>query len=155
MAAALRETKPGTAWVVATGALTNAAALFIAHPDLAEHVKGFSAMGGSIGGGFTPAPMGKVDGVDRIGNWTPWAEFNVLIDPEAASFLLEHPVLAPKTTLVPLDLTHLVLATKDVQESILYGPSGGDGSAPREGRGKSDLRVMLVELLNFFAGTYR
>ena len=63
MAAALRETKPGTAWVVATGALTNAAALFIAHPDLAEHVKGFSAMGGSIGGGFTPAPMGKVDGV--------------------------------------------------------------------------------------------
>ncbi len=170
MAAALRAAAPGRAWVVATGALTNVAALFLAHPDLAAGVAGLSVMGGSVGGGFTAAPMGKVevDGggrrVERIGNWTPWAEFNVLIDPEAAASLFTNPVLAAKTTLVPLDLTHLVLATRDVQDLLLYGPPSDGGPARKDaedgkdgdrGRGKSDLRVMLVELLNFFAGTYR
>ncbi|KAK7756701.1 Uridine nucleosidase 1 [Diatrype stigma] len=158
MAAALSATAPGTAWMVATGALTNAAALFQAHPALAGHVRGLSAMGGAVGGGFTAAPLGQVAGVDRVGNWTQWAEFNVLIDPEAAAFLLGHPVLAPKTTIVPLDLTHLVLATSEVQDLLLHGPRSGPegaGDKKREGRGKSDLRVMLVELLNFFAGTYR
>ncbi|KAI5861761.1 Inosine/uridine-preferring nucleoside hydrolase [Durotheca rogersii] len=157
-AAALRSCAPGTAWVAATGALTNVAALFAAHPDLRAHLAGVSAMGGSVGGGFTDAVMGTVDGVSRIGNYTPWAEFNVLIDPEAAAAVLQDPLLAPKTTLVPLDLTHLVLATKDVQDLLLYGPpdDGESGKGhPREGRGKSDLRVMLVELLNFFATTYR
>ncbi|KAI0013385.1 Inosine/uridine-preferring nucleoside hydrolase [Xylariaceae sp. FL0662B] len=150
MAAALRATAPGTARLVATGALTNVGSLFLAHPDLAAHVGGLSVMGGSVGGGFTPAVMGKVDDVERVGNYTQWAEFNILIDPEAAALLFENPVLAAKTTLIPLDLTHLVLATTEVQELLLYGPDGA-----REGRGKSDLRVMLVELLNFFAGTYR
>ncbi|OTB07530.1 hypothetical protein M426DRAFT_317834 [Hypoxylon sp. CI-4A] len=154
MAKALRACKPGTAWIAATGALTNVAALFAAHPDLKTHVKGLTSMGGSVGGGFTPAVMGVVDGVPRIGNYTQWAEFNVLIDPEAADAIFSDPVLAAKTTLVPLDLTHLVLATNEVQELLLYGPPGRDGG-PREGRGKSDLRVMLVELLNFFASTYR
>lgn len=150
MAAALKATEPGTAWVVATGGLTNIGALFSEHPELAAHIKGLSIMGGAIGGGFTPAVLGKVDGKERIGNFTPYAEFNVLIDPEAAASLFDNPVLAPKITLIPLDLTHLVLATKDVNDLILYGPDGA-----REGRGKTDLRVMLVELLNFFAGTYR
>lgn len=160
MASALRRTAPGTAWVVATGALTNAAALFLAHPELKSHIRGLSVMGGAVGGGFTAAPMGQVDGVDRVGNWTQWAEFNVLIDPEAAAFLLADPVLAPKATVVPLDLTHLVLATREVQDLLLFGPEGGGGGGgggerDEKNRGKSDLRVMLVELLNFFAGTYR
>ncbi|KAI1767564.1 Inosine/uridine-preferring nucleoside hydrolase domain-containing protein [Hypoxylon sp. FL1150] len=114
-------------------------------------------MGGSVGGGFTPAVMGVVDGRARVGNYTEWAEFNVLIDPEAAAAVLGDPVLAGRTTLVPLDLTHLVLATREVQELLLYGPpeeKDSDGTK-REGRGKTDLRVMLVELLNFFASTYR
>ncbi|KAK7941090.1 uridine nucleosidase protein [Apiospora aurea] len=151
MAAALRATEPGTAFLVATGGLTNVGALFLKHPDLAAHIRGLSIMGGSIGGGFTPAVLGKVDGKERIGNYTPWAEFNILIDPEAAASLFENPVLAAKTTLIPLDLTHLVLATQEVNELLLYGPDAG----VKEGRGKTDLRVMLVELLNFFAGTYR
>ncbi|KAI8958570.1 Inosine/uridine-preferring nucleoside hydrolase [Daldinia sp. FL1419] len=154
MAKAVRACEPGTAWIAATGALTNVAAMFAANPDLAAHVRGVTIMGGSVGGGFTPAVMGVVDGVPRVGNYTQWAEFNVLIDPEAAALLFNDPVLATKITLVPLDLTHLVLATKEVQEMLLYGPPGKDGGV-REGRGKSDLRVMLVELLNFFAGTYR
>ncbi|KAI0842868.1 Inosine/uridine-preferring nucleoside hydrolase [Hypoxylon sp. FL0890] len=157
MASALRSCAPGTAWVTATGAVTNVAALFAAHPDLKTHVKGVSIMGGSVGNGFTPAVMGVVDGVPRVGNYTQWAEFNVLIDPEAAAAVLADPVLAAKTTLIPLDLTHLVLATKEVQDTLLHGPSHDDRSEciPGHIRGKSDLRVMLVELLNFFAHTYR
>ncbi|KAI1504417.1 Inosine/uridine-preferring nucleoside hydrolase domain-containing protein [Biscogniauxia marginata] len=158
MAAALRGTEPGTAWVVATGAVTNVGTLFLEHPDLAAHVRGVSIMGGSIGGGFTPAVMGKVDDVERIGNYTPWAEFNVLIDPEAAASIFDNPVLAAKTTLVPLDLTHLVLATAEVQDMLLHGAD--DGAAEEEKKkdpkkGKTTLRTMLVELLNFFAETYR
>jgi hypothetical protein len=35
-------------------------------------------MGGAVGGGFTNAPMGTVEGEgERFGNWTPYAEFNV------------------------------------------------------------------------------
>ncbi|KAF3015637.1 Uridine nucleosidase 1 [Neopestalotiopsis sp. 37M] len=152
MAAALRATEPGTAWLVATGGLTNAGALFLKYPELADHIKGLSIMGGSVGGGFTAAPLGKVDGVERIGNYTKWAEFNVLIDPEAAASLFDNPVLKGKTTLIALDLTHLVLATKEVQDQILYGP---DYQGEKTGKGKTDLRTMLVELLNFFAATYR
>jgi uridine nucleosidase len=148
-AAALKAEAPGTAWVVATGAFTNVAALFAAHPDLVAHVRGVSLMGGAVGAGFTPAVLGQVDGVPRVGNWTPFAEFNVLADPEAAAFIFGNKQLAAKTTLIPLDVTHLVLATKDVRELLLYGPDG-----PREGPGKSRLRVMLVELLMFFAKTY-
>lgn len=162
MAAALRACAPGTAWVVATGALTNAASLFAAHPDLRTHVAGVSIMGGGIGDSFTSAPLGRVDDVDRIGNYSQWAEFNVLIDPEAAAALLEDPVLAPKTTLIPLDLTHLVLATKDVRDLLLRGADAAgaavgipDGGSDDTAGAKSTLRQMLVELLMFFAETYR
>lgn len=72
--AALRSCKPGTAWLVATGSLTNAAKLFQTHPDLISHIKGLSLMGGAIGEGFTSAGYGIVDGKPRVGNWTPWAE---------------------------------------------------------------------------------
>ncbi|KAB5536521.1 Inosine/uridine-preferring nucleoside hydrolase domain-containing protein [Coniochaeta sp. 2T2.1] len=130
-ALALRAQPPGTAWVVATGAFTNAAALFQTYPDLIPHVAGLSLMGGAVGGGFTPAVMGTVAGVPRVGNWTQFAEFNVLADPEAAAWIFDTVALAGKTTLVPLDVTHLVLATEEVQKK------------------------MLVELLFFFAKTYR
>lgn len=52
-AAALRKCKPGTAWVVATGSMTNAATLFQKCPDLVGHVKGLSIMGGAIGNGHS------------------------------------------------------------------------------------------------------
>jgi uridine nucleosidase len=69
MAKALLATPTDTAWIVATGALTNIAQLFEKHPGVASHIKGLSIMGGAIGGGFTTAPMGKVDDRERIGNW--------------------------------------------------------------------------------------
>ncbi|KAH8890807.1 Inosine/uridine-preferring nucleoside hydrolase [Thozetella sp. PMI_491] len=148
-AAALKAETPGTAWVVATGAFTNAAALFMKYPELVGHIKGLSLMGGAIGGGFTSAIMGVVDGVPRSGNWTQYAEFNILADPEAAASLFDNKELAGKTTLIPLDLTHQVLATKEVQDLLLYGPGG-----EKTGTGKTTLRVMMVELLFFFAMTY-
>lgn len=70
----------GTAWVVATGALTNVALLFATFPELVGHIEGLSIMGGAIGGGFTDAPMGHVKGEgERFGNWTTWAEFNIYV----------------------------------------------------------------------------
>ncbi|KAH9215646.1 Inosine/uridine-preferring nucleoside hydrolase domain-containing protein [Leptodontidium sp. 2 PMI_412] len=164
IAAALLVTPPGTAWVVATGALTNIALLFQAHPELAPHIKGLSIMGGAIGSFHTSAPMGTVSSKTRIGNWSEWAEFNILVDPEAASFLLSHPILSLKATLIPLDVTHLVLATPDVQKMLQFGKNTPHRDVKSdekvgEGEGKeekkcSTLRKMLVELLTFFAKTY-
>lgn len=68
-AEALKAEPPGTAWVVATGSFTDAAALFLKYPELAGHIKGLSLMGGAIGNGFTNAVLGHVEGVPRIGNW--------------------------------------------------------------------------------------
>lgn len=77
---ALMEQPKGTAWLVATGALSNVALLFATFPALVEHIKGLSIMGGAIGGGFTDAPMGHVRGEgERFGNTTAYAEFNVYV----------------------------------------------------------------------------
>ncbi|CAK7235220.1 Uridine nucleosidase 1 [Sporothrix bragantina] len=197
MASALQAQPAGTAWLVATGTLTNVALLFDKYPDLVEHIAGLSIMGGAVGGGFTAAVAGEVDGKPRIGNRTAYAEFNILLDPEAAAQVFGNPRVARKTTLVPLDLTHLVLATADVQDLLLHGPKGPSTSAPNtsgsapsdseaqngeaqidsetlhtpqsplttsdsnafssaalHGQGKTTLRTMLVQLLNFFADTY-
>ena len=78
MYTALISTPANTAWLVSTGTLTNIGLLFQKHPDLADHIKGLSIMGGAVGGGFSNAPMGKVKGEGvRFGNWTAYAEFNV------------------------------------------------------------------------------
>ncbi|KAM3084801.1 Uridine nucleosidase 1 [Clarireedia jacksonii] len=145
MAKALFATPPNTAWVVATGAYTNVAQCFQKYDKLAAHIKGVSMMGGAIGNEFTNAVLGRVDHKERIGNWSVWAEFNVLVDPEAARFILDHEILKKKAVLIPLDITHLVLGTKEVQEMLLKGKNRDS---------KSTLRTMLVELLMFFAATY-
>lgn len=156
MAAALGQQEAGTAWIVATGCLTNVGALFRKHPELVSHVKGLSVMGGSLGGGFSDAPLGKVDGRERVGNYTPYAEFNILVDPEAAAELFGNEELARKTVLAPLDLTHQVLATEEVRSLLLHGKKGVSGGGEIKGKteGKTTLRTMLVELLYFFAHTY-
>ncbi|KAL8993329.1 MAG: hypothetical protein Q9169_006434 [Polycauliona sp. 2 TL-2023] len=93
--------------------------------------------------------MGFVRGEgERFGNHTPWAEFNIYCDPEAAQSIFSNPVVAPKTTLIPIDLTHQVLATRDIQEKLRNGPSTSEGKEP------SDVRQMYYELVVFFAKTY-
>jgi uridine nucleosidase len=138
-----------TAWLVATGSLTNVGVLLRRHPEITAHLKGISIMGGSIGGSFSDAPLSHADDKDRIGNIGYWAEFNILIDPEAAVEVFHNKEVAKKTTLVPLDLSHQVLASEQVRNMLLYGPGG-----VKQGKGKSTLRDMLVELLYFFAETY-
>jgi uridine nucleosidase len=150
MAEALKAQPAGTAWIVATGTVTNVAALFRKHPELASHIKGLSIMGGSFGDNFSPAQMGSVNGVARIGNITPYAEFNIMVDPEAAAELFGNKEIASKMFVVPLDLSHQCLATPEVRDLLLHGK----GSDKKGGQGKTTLRTMLVELLYFFAKTY-
>ncbi|KAL4871561.1 hypothetical protein BDV12DRAFT_163972 [Aspergillus spectabilis] len=137
-----------TPWVIATGTLTNVALLFATFPEVAAHIKGLSIMGGGVGDGFAEAPISKLMGHEtRIGNVTPLAEFNIYCDPEASQSLFSNEILTPKTFLMTLDLTHQVLASRDVQTRILHGD--GDPSVP-----PTVLRQMLYELLLFFASTY-
>ena len=109
-------------------------------------------MGGAIGGGFTDVYMGpeytdeRGQAHSRIGNTTPFAEFNIWCDPDSAKSIFDMPQLQSKTTLITLDLTHRVCATKDVREMLLY--SSGKKKHPTR------LRQMFHELLIFFAKTY-
>ncbi|KAM0720591.1 hypothetical protein Q7P37_004727 [Cladosporium fusiforme] len=150
---ALKNEEAGTPWLVCTGALTNAALMFAVHPEMAAHVGGLTHMGGAIGDGFTDAPMGELKGQGnqegRFGNWTPFAEFNVYIDPESARSIFDNRILAAKTTICPLDLTHQLLANSTVQQDLLHGHQmGGNGGGP------SQVRKLFVEILTFFAQTY-
>lgn len=67
MAQVLRRSKTPVT-IISTGPQTNVAALLLAHPELKEKIARISLMGGGI----------------AYGNWTPAAEFNILVDPEAA-----------------------------------------------------------------------
>lgn len=57
--------------LIATGPLTNVAALMLAHPEAAGRLREIVVMGGST----------------ERGNVTPYAEFNVYADPEAADIV--------------------------------------------------------------------
>ncbi|EXJ74825.1 uncharacterized protein A1O5_01521 [Cladophialophora psammophila CBS 110553] len=137
---------PQTAWYVATGPCTNAALLFSTYPEVARHLAGVSIMGGAVGGDFCPQiskEFGKTLGQgEGFGNETPWAEFNIYCDPEAAEAVFSNPVISAKTTLVTLDLTHQCLATKEIRDRFL-------GSEK-----PSQLRLFLHEILAFFAQSY-
>ncbi|KAI9672842.1 MAG: Uridine nucleosidase 1 [Alyxoria varia] len=140
----------GSAWIVSTGPLTNVAHLMELEPRLAHHICGLSAMGGAIGGDFTDAPSADVEGHGKVtGNWTPHAEFNLVADPEAASKVFSNPVLAQKTTLVTLDLTHQVRGTIEVRKQLFGEQHHGDGQ-----RSLSRLRRLMREILMYFASSY-
>jgi len=74
-------------WLVPTGPLTNVALALRRAPDLVERLAGISFMGGSA----------------TVGNHTPVAEFNVLVDPEAAAIVLD---AGGRILMAGLDLTH-------------------------------------------------
>ena len=77
-------------------------------------------------------------------------EFNIVSDPEAAATIFNLPALAAKTTLIPLDVSHQVLASKDILHLLHYGKRGSFSNDTKP----SILRDMLVELLCYFAETY-
>lgn len=98
----------GTVTLVPTGPLTNIALAARLEPRIVERVKEVVLMGGAYG----------------TGNWTPSAEFNIIVDPEAAHIVFNEkwPVV-----MVGLDLTHQALATKEVEEQFAaLGTNVGD-----------------------------
>ncbi|MFB3946001.1 pyrimidine-specific ribonucleoside hydrolase RihA [Aeromonas veronii] len=86
MAKCLRESaEPVT--LVPTGPLTNVALLLAAHPELKPKIARIVLMGGAAG----------------AGNWTPAAEFNIYVDPEAADMVFKSGI---PITMCGLDVTH-------------------------------------------------
>lgn len=73
--------------LIPTGPLTNIAVFLVAYPHLHKKIRRISLMGGSAVGG----------------NWTGAAEFNILVDPEAADIVFRSGI---PITMSGLDVTH-------------------------------------------------
>ena len=112
----------GDIMLVPTGPLTNIALAMRREPRILPKIRHVSLMGGAWG----------------FGNQTPSAEFNILVDPEAARIVFESGV---PITMCGLELTHQARATPDIvgRFADLHTPLGD----------------FTVEMLRFFAGTYR
>lgn len=95
--------EPGTVTLVPTGPLTNIAMAARKEPCIVERVQEVVLMGGGY----------------HVGNWSPVAEFNIKVDPEAAHIVFNEkwPIV-----MVGLDLTHQALATDEVAERIAAVP---------------------------------
>jgi len=107
------------ATLVATGALTNVAAYLTRYG--ASGVREIVLMGGST----------------ERGNTTPYAEFNIYVDPEAAAVVFASGV---PVTMIGLNVTHQALVTPEIVARFeALGPLG----------------QMCGELMTFFAATYR
>ncbi|ADG89289.1 nucleoside hydrolase [Thermobispora bispora] len=117
----LRES-PEPVTIIAVGPLTNVATLLRRHPEDASRIRELVVMGGSI----------------ERGNHTPYAEFNVYVDPEAAAEVLASGL---PVTLHGLNVTHQALVTPDVVDRFR-------GLGTRLGE-------VCAELMTFFGGTYR
>ncbi len=113
--------EPGTVTLVPTGALTNIALAARKEPRIVDRVREVVLMGGGY----------------HTGNWSAAAEFNIVIDPEAAHIVFNE---SWKLTMVGLDVTHQALATPEVVSTI-----AAIDTAPAR---------FVVELLEFFGGSY-
>jgi uridine nucleosidase len=138
---ALMATSKNTAWLVAIGPLTNVALLIATYPEVSGHIKGLSIMGGVIGNDFS---QGSLTATSTQGTFNPYVEFNIACDPESARCVFQnHPILAHKTVLIPLDLTHQACVTSDRMERLYKGE-----------RGVTKLRRAFYELLMFCESSY-
>lgn len=104
--------------LVATGPLTNLGLLLSTYPEIKPKIKDIAIMGGAVVGG----------------NWTPAAEFNILVDPEAAHIVFSSGI---KVHMAGLDVTHKAMIKKEDIERI------------RNVGNK--VSIMVAELLDFFA----
>ena len=103
----LRREPPKTVTLVPVGPLTNIATAFDRAPDIIERVQEIVLMGGAY---FV------------VGNITPAAEFNIFVDPEAADIVFRS---GADLTVVPLDVTHQALTSRDWVETMRkLGPLG-------------------------------
>lgn len=97
--------EPGVV-LVPTGPLTNVALLLERHPDVRDRLDRIVWMGGAI----------------AEGNTTPAAEFNALVDPEAAAAVFGSGI---PVTMVGLDVTHLALFTREHADRVRSAGTAG------------------------------
>lgn len=116
----LRE-HPEPVTLIPTGPLTNIALVLRSHPELMSNIREIVLMGGST----------------ERGNDTPYAEFNIKVDPEAADIVFRSGL---PVTMCGLNITHQALVTPDVVERLreLHTPMGD----------------LCVELMTFFSASY-
>lgn len=121
MAKVLEESEEPVA-LVPTGPLTNVAALLLLYPHLKPKIRHIYMMGGGI----------------QYGNWTPAAEFNILVDPEAADVVFTSGV---PITMAGLDVTEKALVfPKDFERIRAVG---------------NPVAKVVAEWLDFFYGFHR
>ena len=108
--------------IVATGPLTNVGALLVLYPELKPKIAHISIMGGGL----------------AHGNWTPAAEFNILVDPEAADVVFKSGL---PLTMAGLDVTlkALVFPEDFVRIRALDNP----------------IAIVVAEWLDFFYSFHR
>jgi inosine-uridine nucleoside N-ribohydrolase len=109
-------------WLVPTGPLTNVAVALRLDPTLVERIAGISFMGGGT----------------TFGNKTPWAEFNIWADPEAANIVMN---CGADLVMSGLNITHEVLVDLT------------DADALRSQRATHS--EFLADLVTHFATAYR
>jgi len=85
--------------LIPTGPLTNIATLLLLYPQLKKNIRHIYLMGGGI----------------DFGNWTPAAEFNILVDPEAADVVFKSGI---PITMAGLDVTEKALVFPEDFERI-------------------------------------
>ncbi len=113
--------EPESITLVPTGPMTNIALAARLEPRIVPRVREVVFMGGGVHGG----------------NWSATAEFNIVVDPEAAHIVIG---AGWPVTMVGLDVTHQALATPDVRARI----------AAVRGRPAQ----VTGELLDFFGSSY-
>lgn len=108
--------------IIPTGPLTNIAALLMLYPELKPKIARISLMGGGI----------------YFGNWTPAAEFNILVDPEAAEIVFKSDI-------------PIIMAGLDVTEKALVFPEDFE----RIRAVGNPVAKVVAEWLDFFYGFHR
>ncbi len=115
----INEPEPIT--LVATGPLTNMADVVTGLPHLHHQIEQIVFMGGAI----------------ELGNWTPAAEFNILVDPEAADIVMNSGL---NLTMIGLEVTHQAWLDDTHADAL---------------RGKGDCEEFVAELLDHFVGFHQ
>ncbi|WP_445776824.1 pyrimidine-specific ribonucleoside hydrolase RihA [Shewanella sp.] len=108
---------PQPVTLVPTGPLTNIALFLATHPELHHNIDSIVMMGGAAG----------------VGNWTPAAEFNIFVDPEAADMVFKSGI---PIVMCGLDVTH--------QAQIM------DEDIERIRAISNPIALCVAELLDFF-----
>ncbi len=108
--------------LIPTGPLTNIGALLLLYPQLKHKIACISLMGGGI----------------THGNWTPAAEFNILVDPEAADLVFKSGI-------------PIIMAGLEVTEKALVFPEDFE----RIRALNNPVATVVAEWLDFFYGFHR